>query len=152
MLNQSGITTTTHGANGAAIANYDFWLDAVGAVRNANFEPTARIQAPRSTTSLSKLKEATTLAYLQPPANVLPMLASKQVPINLTVGTSTDCSEIYTAQWDQLMAGIRTDLRIEFLRERCLADNLPYAFLAYLRADVQLAQPSAFVVDTGVRA
>ena len=25
-------------------------------------------------------------------------------------------------------------------------------FLAYLRADVQLAQPTAFVVDTGVRA
>ena len=35
--------------------------------------------------------------------------------------------------------------------ERYLADNLQYAFLAYLRADIQLAQPTAFVVDTGVR-
>jgi hypothetical protein len=34
---------------------------------------------------------------------------------------------------------------------RYLADNLQYAFLAYLRADVQLAQPTAFAVDTGVR-
>lgn len=152
VLNQSGVTITTHGANGAVIANYDFWLDAVGAVRNANFEPTAHIQAPRSSTSLSKLKEASTLAYLQPPANMLPMLPTKQIPINLTVGTSTDCSEVYTADWTNLMVGIRTDLRIEFLRERYLADNLQYAFLCYLRADVQLAQPAAFVVDTGVRA
>jgi hypothetical protein len=66
--NTSGITTTTHGANGAAITNYDFWLDAVGTVRNQNFEPNAFIQAPRSETSLSKLKEATTNAYLRPPA------------------------------------------------------------------------------------
>jgi hypothetical protein len=38
-----------------------------------------------------------------------------------------------------------------FLRERFIADALQYAFLAYLRADIQLAQPTAFVVDTGVR-
>jgi HK97 family phage major capsid protein len=50
------------------------------------------------------------------------------------------------------MVGIRTQLNIQFLRERYLADNLQYAFLAYLRADVQLAQPAAFVVDTGVQA
>jgi hypothetical protein len=49
------------------------------------------------------------------------------------------------------MIGIRTQFNLQFLRERYLADNLQNAFLAYLRADVQLAQP-AFVVDTGVRA
>src|SRR6266542_1219774 len=68
VLNQSGITTTTHGANGAVIANSDFWLDSVGTVRGNNFEPTAQIQAPRSEQSLSKLKEATTNAYLTPPS------------------------------------------------------------------------------------
>jgi HK97 family phage major capsid protein len=152
VLNQSGVTITTHGANGAAITNYDFWLDAKGVVLGNNFEPNAHIQAPRSSTSLSKLKEATTNAYLAPPANMLPMLATKQIPINLTVGTSTDCSEIYTADWSNLLIGIRTEFQLLFLRERFLADNLQYAFLAFLRADVQLAQPSAFVVDTGVRA
>ena len=151
VLNQSGVTITTHGANGAAITNYDFHLDAKGAVLAANFEPNAHIQAPRTSTSLSKLKEATTNAYLAPPASMLPMLATKKVPINLTTGTSTDTSEIYTAQWDQLMVGMRTDFTLRFLGERYLADNLQYAFLAYLRADVQLAQPTAFVVDTGVR-
>ena len=89
---------------------------------------------------------------MAPPLSLLPRLPTKQIPINLTVGTSNDTSEIYTAQWDQLMIGIRTQRNIQFLRERFLADNLQYAFLAYLRADVQLAQPAAFVVDTGVRA
>jgi HK97 family phage major capsid protein len=152
VLNQSGITSTSHGANGAAITNYDWWLDAKGAVLAANFEPNAHIQAPRSSTSLSKLKEATTNAYMAPPAGMLPMLTTKSVPINVTVGTSTDTSYIFTAQWDQLAIGIRTPFRLRFLGERYLADNLQYAFLAYLRADVQLFQPAAFVVDTGVRA
>jgi HK97 family phage major capsid protein len=154
VLNQSGVTLTAHGANGTAITNYDFWLDAVGTVRGNNFEPNAQIQAPRSATSLSKLKEATTNAYMAPPAGLagIPRLNTKQIPINLTVGTSTDCSEIYTGDWSQLMVGIRTDFQLLFLRERFVADNLQYAFLAYLRADVQLAQPAAFNVDTGVRA
>jgi HK97 family phage major capsid protein len=153
VVNQTGVTLTTHGANGALITNYDFHLDAVGAVRAANFEPNAQIQAPRTATSLSKLKEATTNAYMAPPAGLaaIPRLNTKQVPINLTVGTSTDCSEIYTADWSNLMVGIKTDFQLLFLRERYIADTLSYAFLSYLRADIQLAQPTAFVVDTGVR-
>jgi HK97 family phage major capsid protein len=151
VLNQSGITSTAHGAAGSVISNYDWWLDAIGAVRAAGFEPTSHIQAPRSSTSLSKLKEATTNAYMTPPAGLLPMLTTKSVPINLTVGASTDTSLVFTADWSQLLVGIRTDFRLRFLGERYLADNLQYAFLAYLRADVQLAQPTAFAVDTGVR-
>lgn len=150
VLNQSGITTTTHGANGTAITNYDWFLDAAGTVRASNFEPNSHIVAPRTTTSLSKLKEATTNAYMAPPSALLPLLPTSQVPITLTTGTSSDTSEIYTAQWDQLMIGVRTQLRLEFLRER-YADNGQFAFLAWFRADVQLAHPAAFVVDTGVR-
>lgn len=107
---------------GTAIGNYGWWLDAIGAVRNANFEPDAHIQAPSTSTSLpkSKSKEATTNAYLRPPDGLLPMLPTKQVLIN-----STDCSKVYTGQ---------------------------YGFLAYLRADIQPAQPAAFVIDRGVRA
>jgi HK97 family phage major capsid protein len=152
VLNQSGVTLTDHGAAGSAITNYDWWLDAIGAVRAAGFEPTAHVQAPRSSTSLSKLKEATTNAYLTPPAGLLPMLTTRSVPINITVGASTDTSYVFTAQWDQLMLGIRTGFTLRFLGERFLADTLSYSFVAYLRADVQLAQPTAFVVDRGVRA
>jgi HK97 family phage major capsid protein len=151
VLNQSGITTTAHGANGSAITNYDWFIDAKGAVLANNFDPNAHIVAPRTVTSLGKLKEATTNAYMAAPPSMLPVLVTKQLPINLTVGTSTDASYIFTGQWDQLMVGMRTDFNLRFLGERYLADSLTYAFLAYLRADVQLAQPAAFVVDTGVR-
>ena len=151
VLNQTGVTLTDHGAAGSAITNYDWWLDAIGAVRAAGFEPNAHIQAPRSSTSLSKLKEATTNAYLAPPAGLLPMLNTKSVPINITVGASTDTSYIFTADWSNLLVGIRTPFRLRFVGERYLADNLQYAFLAYLRCDVQLSQPSSFVVDRGVR-
>jgi HK97 family phage major capsid protein len=152
--NQTGVTVTGHGANGSTItvtSAYDWHLDARGVVAGNNFEPNAHIQAPRTSVSLSKLREATTSAYLAPPPNMLPMLTTKQVPINLTVGTSTDCSEIYTGDWSNLMVGIRNDFRLIPLKERFMADNLQVAFLAYLRADIQLAQPSAFVVDVGVR-
>jgi HK97 family phage major capsid protein len=152
VLNQTGVTLTDHGAAGSAITNYDWWLDAIGAVRAAGFEPIAHVQAPRSSTSLSKLKEATTNAYLTPPTGLLPMLTTRSVPINITVGASTDTSYVFTAQWDQLMVGIRTGFTLRFLGERFLADTLSYSFVAYLRADVQLAQPTAFVVDRGVRA
>jgi HK97 family phage major capsid protein len=154
VLNQSGVTLTAHGANGTTITTttaYDWHLDAIGAVRAAGFDPNAHIQASHTSTSLSKLREATTSAYLAPPPNLLPMLTTKSVPINVTVGTSTDTSYIFTGDWSNLLVGMRTDFRLRFLGERYLADNLQYAFLAYLRADVQLAQPSAFVVDTGVR-
>jgi HK97 family phage major capsid protein len=153
VLNTSGITSTAHGANGTTITNttaYDWHLDAAGTVRANNYTPNAHIQAPRTSTSLSKLKDSTQ-QYLAPPASLLPMLVTKTVPITVTVGTSTDTSYIFTAQWDQLAVGIRTDFNLRFLGERYLADSLTYAFLAYLRADVQLLQPAAFVVDTGVR-
>jgi HK97 family phage major capsid protein len=155
VLNQSGVTLTSHGANGALIATataYDWHLDAAGTVRAAGFDPNAHIQAPRTSTSLSKLREATTSAYLAPPPNMLPMLTTKSVPINVTTGTSTDTSYIFTGDWSNLLVGIRTDFTLRFLGERFLADTLSCSFVAYLRADVQLAQPTAFVVDTGVRA
>ncbi|WP_172651416.1 phage major capsid protein [Rhodococcus opacus] len=148
ILNTSGITTTTHGANGAAVT-YDFLLDAAGTVLAAGYMPNAHVVAPRSLVSLSKAKD-TAGNYLAAPAGLLPIIPTRQVPVNNTVGTSTDTSEVYTGQWNMLAIGIRTGFEIRFLQER-YADNNQVAFLATMRADVQLLQPAAFVVDTGVR-
>jgi hypothetical protein len=129
-LNQTGVTITTHGANGTAITNYDWFIDAAGTVLANNFIPNAHIVAPRTVTSLSKLKEATTNAYMVPPTVLLPLLPTRQVPITNTTGTSTDTSEIYTAQWDQCWIGLRTNFNIRFLQER-FAD-WPIRFLGEL--------------------
>jgi HK97 family phage major capsid protein len=159
ILNQTGVTLTAHGANGSTIGSppaagtmgWEFLVQAAGAVRNANFEPNAQIMAPRTDQSLALLRD-TTNQYIAPPRYLdnLARLNTKQIPINLTVGTSTDCSEVYTGQWNQLLVGIRTGFTLKFLGERFI-DNGQYAFLAYLRGDIQLAQPAAFNVDTGVR-
>jgi HK97 family phage major capsid protein len=160
VLNTSGITTTAHGTNGSVIGSppaagtmgWEFLVDSIGAVRNNNFQPNAQIMAPRSDQSLAKLRD-TTNQYIAPPRYLegTPRLLTKQVPINLTVGTSTDTSEVYTGDWSQLLVGIRTELVVDVLKEAFMQSAGQYAFYAWLRADVALAQPTAFVVDTGVR-
>ncbi|WP_156517530.1 phage major capsid protein [Rhodococcus sp. LB1] len=150
ILNTAGVTLTAHGVAGTAVGNYDWLLDSAGTVFGNNFTPNAHITAPRTVTSLQKLKDLQG-NYLTAPQGILPILPTKQVPTNLTVGASNDCTEVYTAQWNLLGIGIRTGFEIRFLTER-YADNQQVAFLAHLRADVQVLQPGAFVVDTGVRA
>lgn len=159
ILNQTGVTLTAHGANGSTIGSppaagvmgWEFLAQAAGTIQRANFTPNAQIMNPRTNQSLSLLRD-TQNRYLLPPTMLdgIDRLITNQVPVNLTVGTSADCSEVYTGQWNLLMIGIRTDLRILPLRERFI-DNGQYAFLAWMRADIQLAQPGAFSVDTGVR-
>jgi HK97 family phage major capsid protein len=159
ILSQTGVTLTAHGANGSVIGSppaagtigWEFLVDALATVRSSNFEPTGIIDAVRTEQSLSKLRD-TTNQYIAPPAYLqgFPRYPTKQVPINITVGTSTDCSYVFTGQWDQAWVGLRTGFGILPLVER-FADTGQVAFLAWLRADVQLAQAAAFNVDTGVR-
>ncbi|MET8683339.1 phage major capsid protein [Streptomyces sp. NPDC004732] len=159
ILNQSGVTLTSHGTNGSTIGSppsagvmgWEFLVQAAGAVENNNFTPNAQVMAPRTNQSLSLLRD-TTNQYIAPPGylNNTPRLVTKQVPTNLTVGSSSDASEVYTGQWNMLGIGIRTSFELEFLRER-YADNLQVGILAHLRADVQVFQPGAFAVDLGVR-
>ena len=80
----------------------------------------------------------------------LPRLATTSVPTNLSVGGSTDCSEIYVGSFDLLYLGIRTQLTITPLVER-YADVGMVGFVAWVRMDVQVGRPGAFAVLTGVR-
>jgi HK97 family phage major capsid protein len=149
--NTSGVTVTAFGAaNGAAPTNYDHLIDAVQAVRANNFEPNAIIQSPRSATTLSKLKEATTNAYLAQPAALddLQQLTTNQIPGNLTTGTSTDTSEVYVGQWPMLYVGVRTGPLMITLVERYAAFG-QVALLIWYRGDIALAQPAAFRAVTG---
>lgn len=159
VLNQTGVTLTSHGTNGSVIGSppaagtmgWEFLVQSAGVVRNNNFEPNAQILAPRTDTSLAQLRD-TTNQYIAPPRYLdnIPRLSTKQVPTNLTVGTSTDCSEVYTGQWDQLYFGLRTGPMFITLVER-YADVGQVALMVWMRGDIALAHGEAFVVDTGVR-
>jgi HK97 family phage major capsid protein len=99
---------------------------------------------------LAKLKDDSG-SYLLPPAALdgVPVLVSNGVPKNITTGAATTTSEVYVGDWSKLWLGVRTQLQISTLNER-YADYGQVAFLMWYRADVQVVQPAAFAVATGV--
>ncbi len=150
--NTTGVTAISMGANGATPTSYDPLIDAVGTLADNNFEATGIIHAPRTARTLAKLKDSTGQPLGIPPyvADV-PRYSTNQVPTNLTQGTSTTASDIFTADWRELLIGLRTGFEVQVLRER-YADSGTIGLLAWFRGDVLAARPKAFVVTTGVLA
>lgn len=129
--NTTGVNALTAGA-----LTYDLLLDALLAMKNANAaDPTAVAMTPAEWRTLQGLKDSTGQP-LRPPVALesLPILSS----------TNMGANQAIMGDFSQLLIGVRTGLRIELLTER-FADSHQYAFIAHLRADVQLAQPAAFV-------
>lgn len=128
--------TTGVGAVTAAALDYSLLLDALLAMKTANAnDPTGLAMAPAQWRELQGLVDSTGQP-LRPP------VALEKVPQFTT--TSMPANEMILGDFTQLMIGIRSGLRIELLTER-FADNHQFAFIAHLRADVQLAHPAAFV-------
>lgn len=155
ILNTVGIQSVTNGAAGAALSaiKWSNMLDAYKAIIAADAPaPTAAIMAPRTLTGLAGLAD-TTGQPLQRPGLLEPLsfIASSQIPINLTVGASTDCSEVYIADFTKLLFAMRESVSIQLLNE-VFATTGHVAFVGHVRADVMLTYPSAFAVATGVRA
>lgn len=112
-------------------------------------EPTAFLMHPRDEGAFSMLKDGEGLPYPRPDAlKTVQYLPTTQLPI--TLGGGTD-SIILGGDFKRALVGIRTDLRIEVLKER-YADTLTYGFLFWMRADLVLEHPKAFVKVTGVQA
>ncbi len=165
VLNQPGVALTALGTNGRT-PTWDDAIDAVATIRTKNLEPSAILWASRTEQTLAKVKD-TQGRYLEPPSAIstIPRKTTNQIPVNLTTGTSTDTSEVYVADWAQLLLGVRNSVgfslvsgaggggfgpRIKVLEER-YADTLSVGLLSYIRCDVQLAHPEGFVVVQGVR-
>jgi HK97 family phage major capsid protein len=152
ILTQSGVTITSLGANGAT-PSWDNIIDGVASVQANNIEPNAILWASRTAQTFAKFKDSQG-RYLEPPSSLsdVQRLSTNQLPVNLTVGSANNCSEIYIGRWSDVLLGLRTDLRfqVKVLEERWI-DNLQYGLLMWVRADVQLAHPTAFNVLTGVK-
>jgi HK97 family phage major capsid protein len=153
----SGVTLSPMGANGLAPTNYDFLVNAVYAVRANNEVPTACIYNPRTSKELALLKDSQ-LRTLEPPPYLDPIAfyETTQVPTNLTVGTGTTTSDAFVADWSQLLVGVRTNVELQTsgpqlqrLVER-YAEFGQVGFLAWYRADIQVARAGAFNVVTGI--
>ena len=148
--NTTGVTLQSQGANGAALTNYDPLVDALATLWDFNEQANGIIHAPRTARTLAKLKDTTGQPLVAPEVlQGVPRYTTNQVPTTLTQGTATTASDIFVADWKQLLVGIRHSFNIQVLNER-YADNYQIGFIASLRADIVVARPKAFVVVTGV--
>ena len=75
---------------------------------------------------------------------------TSQIPVNLTVGTSSDTSEIYLGDFSRMYFLLRENLSVQLLRE-AYAKTGELGFLCHLRADVVVPYPNAFAIVQGVR-
>lgn len=149
--NATGISTASLGTNGASLTSYDFLVDSVGRLQDQNEQPTGIIYAGRTARSLAKLKDSTGQSLTVPGYIAdLPRYSTGQIPTTLTTGTNSDTSDVFTADWRQLLIGVRTQLQIIPLTER-YADYAQRGFIAWWRGDIAVARPKAFDVVTGVR-
>lgn len=131
ILNTTGIGST---ALSAAPTSWDDLLDAAGAVREQNFEPTAMIVHPSVATLFSKFKDSTG-RYIEKPG-ALPQVL---------VTTSMPQKTVLLGDFSQAILGLRAglEMRVATLQER-YADYLQVGFLVYSRADVGVVRPAAF--------
>ena len=153
ILNTSGIQTVTNGANGTALAGYANLFSAVQAILQADAPmPTAAIMSPRSQVKLGGLLDTTNQPLNVPPMlNPMKLIATSQIPNNLTVGTSTDCSELFVGDFTQIVMMLRENLSVQLLTE-LHAGTGEIGFIAHARVDFATLYPAAFALVTGVRA
>lgn len=147
----TNVNAVSMGANGAQLTNWTKVLDTILELRNYNAnQPTALVMAPRTWRTVAGFVD-TTGQPLRAPADIetVPRLVSTNVPITQTQGSANNASCIVAGDFSQLMIGVRSELRIEVLRE-LYAANHQYAFVAHLRMDVQVARPRAFSVLKGI--
>jgi HK97 family phage major capsid protein len=147
----SGVGSFSMGVNGAALTNFDPFIDATQIMLDANAQmPTAAIMPPRTWAKIGKLKDTTNQPLVRPGIiSDLPLLHTTSLPVNETQGTSNVASRIILGHYPELYIGVRSEMRVELLKER-YADFLQYAFLVHLRADVALAHAASFSQVIGV--
>lgn len=152
LLNTTGVNAVSLGTNGAALASYAPILSGIQSILDADGPmPTAAIMAPRGLVDFGGLVD-TTEQPLRAPSLVEPVrfIGTSQIPVNLTVGTSSDCSEIYLGDFSRMYFLLRENLSVQLLRE-AYAKTGELGFLCHLRADVVVPYPKAFAIVKGVR-
>jgi HK97 family phage major capsid protein len=157
VANTPDINVYSMGANGLAVANFDPWSYAVQYVQDHNGIPNAAAHSPRTAGALDRLKEGTTNAPLTPPASYagLAKFVSKQIPDDLTQGTSHVASDSIVGDYSQICLGLAPSegglrgIRIDVSRDVAFTTMELY-IRAYLRCDVAVLRPTWFTVIKGI--
>jgi HK97 family phage major capsid protein len=152
VFNTTNVGSVSMGTNGAQLTNWDKVIDLVYEMESDNSEsPTGMVMHPRTRQTIAKLKDTTNQPLAIPPVlTSIPQLVTTSVPITQVQGTSGSvCSTIVMGDFKQLMFGVRQELRVDIARDRFI-ENLQYAFVAHLRADIAVAHPESFAKLIGI--
>lgn len=147
IANQSGIGTT---ALDGTLASYAPLLAAQTGILSANAGPvSAIIMHPRDLGDLAGLTD-TTNQPLNAPATLagIPMLTTTAIPTD--GGSGTNESTIFVGNFQHVMIGVRSGIRVDVLRER-YADSHQYGLVAHMRFDIAVQHAAAFHTITGVQ-
>jgi HK97 family phage major capsid protein len=152
--NIPGISAVTNGANGASLATTRFanLMSATQALLNANGGlPNAAIMPPRTLVGFGSLADTTNQPLQRPELlRNVQMIPTAQLPVNLTVGTSTDCSEIFVGDFRRTAWVMRERMSVGRLNET-FALNGQVGFVIHVRADFIVEYPATLALVTGVR-
>jgi HK97 family phage major capsid protein len=153
LLNTTGVNTLASGTDGAVLASYAKFINAARLIKQANAPaPTAAIMSPREDETVALFTDTTGQPLRRPDALAdwqFPI--TSQIPTNLVVGASADCSEIYVGAFDQFTFFIREGVSVQILKE-LYAGTGEIGFMCHTRVDVAAVYPAAFTVIEGVRA
>lgn len=154
VLHTVGVQPVGNGANGASLATVR-WANLMAATQSIlavnGPMPTAAIMSARSFAGFGNLVDTTNQPLRRPqPLEPLEFIATSAIPNNLTVGTSTDCTEVYVGNFRSVGFVMRERPSIQLLSER-FAEVGQVAFLAHVRADVIVTYPTTLAIVTGLR-
>lgn len=136
--------------HGGPLVNYSPFSQAYYMLESKNETATGLIMPPRCFGDLDLLTAEPDGQYLKPPASWenYKKYSSNQIPTDLGSGTDTAA---FMGDWTKLLWGIRTEIRIEATRATTDAFRKGQVWIrAYMRGDVALARPAAFVKITGI--
>lgn len=152
--NTTGVTTTALGANGAVPTIKNF-VDAWGRIEDANVPSSqtwGAAMSPRTRRTLENLTDTTgQLLDVARWTQGHKVETTTQIPNNLSVGTSNDCSEVYVGDWQYLIVGMGQNIEVAVDESIYRLEGEIY-IEATMMHDVGVSQPTAFQRLTGVRA
>jgi HK97 family phage major capsid protein len=146
IVNYTGLTANSFA--GGAFTSYTPLLQARGALHGVNERLTGFIMSARDENAFASLVASDGQPLQMPRAlDGVQMLHTTSLPIDGGVGENQ--SQIIAGDFTQLMMGVRSEIRVEILRERFM-DNLQFGMICHARIDFAATRDSAFTVLSGV--
>jgi HK97 family phage major capsid protein len=155
--NTTNVTVTDLGTNGYTLIDYSKFSAGIATLMGNNFTgPFSILYSARTAGELDNLQDTLHQPLRQPDlVAAARKFVTNQISNALTKGSANTSSDAFIGQFEHCMIGVRTGMVMEI--SRVAADSTGSAFTnaqvwirAYLRADVQLAHPQAFVVLNGI--